>query len=113
MAELAFLKTDLRIRAAYSSDSTLFPYDTQVTTLQIQSRDYSKVFIEINTKSMNKAFGLDEDAKELKQNDELAENTAPMKNELFGTRSVSCIRELWVVKALYLRLKFVNPSVKS
>ena len=37
---------------------------------------------------MNKAFGLDEDAKELKQNDELAENIAPMKNELFGTRNV-------------------------
>ena len=57
---------------------------------------------------MNKAFGLDEDAKELKQNDELAENTAPMKNELFGTRSVSCIPELWAVKALY----FENPNLK-
>ena len=57
---------------------------------------------------MNKAFGLDEDAKELKQNDELAENTAPMKNELFGTRSVSCIPELQAVKALY----FENPNLK-
>ena len=90
----------------------MYPYDTQVTELQIQSRDYSKVFIEINTKSMNKAFGLDEDAKELKQNDELAENIAPMKNELFGTRNVSCNRKLWAVKALYLKLKFLNPNLK-
>ena len=82
------LKTDIRIRAAYASDSTNFPYDTQITELQIQSRDYSKVFIEINTESMNKAYGIDKDAKEMEPNEKLD----VMKNDLFGSRNVSfCI----------------------
>ena len=67
----------------------MFPYDTQTTELQIQSRDYSKVFIEITTKSMNKAFGLNENAKELEPTDELA----PLKNDLYGTRKVS--KRVW------------------
>ena len=79
------LKTDLRLRAAFASDSTLFPYDTQVTELQIQSRDYSKVFIEINTISMNKAYGIDENAKEMEPTEELG----PMTNDLFASRNVS------------------------
>ena len=58
-----YLKALLRLRAAYTSDSTNYPYDTQFTELQIQSRDYSKSFIEITTKSINKAYGIDEFAK--------------------------------------------------
>ena len=92
------MKTDLRIRAAYASDSTNFPYDTQITELQIQSRDYSKVFIEINTESMNKAYGLDKDAKEM----EPTEKLDVMKNDLFGSRNVS----FWVVK----RVSFLSSN---
>ena len=95
------MKTDLRIRAAYASDSTNFPYDTQITELQIQSRDYSKVFIEINTESMNKAYGLARDAKEM----EPTEKLDVMQNDLFGSRNVS----FWVVK----RVLFLSSNLKS
>ena len=80
-----YLKALLRLRAQYTSDSTNYPYDTQITELQIQSRDYSKVFIEITTKTMNKAYGLRESAKEL----EPTENLDVLKNELFASRRVS------------------------
>ena len=79
------MKTLTRLRAAYTSDSTLFPYDTQITELQLQSRDYSKVFVEITTKSMNKAYGLNENVKELEPTEELL----PLQNDLYGTRTVS------------------------
>ena len=79
------MKTLIRLRAAYTSDSTLFPYDTQITELQLQSRDYSKVFVEITTKSMNKAYGLNENVKELEPTEELL----PLQNDLYGTRTVS------------------------
>ena len=79
------LKAPLRLRATYTSDSTNYPYDTQFTELQIQSRDYSGVFIELNTKSMNKAYGLPENAKELEPTDKLD----VMQNELFAPRRVS------------------------
>ena len=41
----------------------MFPYDTQHTMLQIQSRDYSNVYIEIKTDSMNHAYGIDSGSK--------------------------------------------------
>ena len=74
----------VRLRAQFASDSTNYPYDTQTTELQIQSRDYSEVFIEITTKSMNKAYGLPEDTKELKPTEDLI----VLKNDLFSTRRV-------------------------
>ena len=83
------LNTDQRIRAAYTSSATNYPYDSQVTELQIQSRDYSKVFVEINTNSMNKAYGLHEDDKEMEPTDQLK----IMQNELFATRNVSNARK--------------------
>ena len=83
------LNTDQRIRAAYTSSATNYPYDTQVTELQIQSRDYSKVFVVINTHSMNKAYGLHEDDKEMEPTDQLK----IMQNELFATRNVSSTRK--------------------
>ena len=69
-----YLKAPLRLRAAYTSDSTNYPYDTQFTELQIQSRDYSTALIEITTKSINKAYGLDEFAKDGFLSDFLLDN---------------------------------------
>ena len=79
------LKTGLRLRATYTSDSTMYPYDTQITQLQIQSRDYSKVFIELNTISMNKLYGLGEKEKKMEPTDKLG----VMQNDLYATRNVS------------------------
>ena len=59
----------------------MFPYDTQHTELQIQSRDYSNVYIEITTASMNHAFGIDSSSKRLEWTDQLE----TLQNDLYGS----------------------------
>ena len=59
----------------------MFPYDTQHTELQIQSRDYSNVYIEITTASMNHAFGMDSSSKRLEWTDRLE----TLQNDLYGS----------------------------
>ena len=57
----------------------MFPYDTQYTRLQIQSRDYSTSFIKIRTDSMNRAFGIDSRSKKM----DWTINLESMQNDLY------------------------------
>ena len=81
--KVAFYRA-LRLRASYNSDSSLFPYDTQKTVLQIQSRDYSNVYIEITTDSMNQAFGISPKTKSINATN----NLNAMQNDLYQSRIV-------------------------
>ena len=57
----------------------MFPYDTQETMLQIQSRDYSTSFIKIRTDSMNREFNISANSSKL----DWTWNLKTMQNDLY------------------------------
>lgn len=59
--------------------------------LQIQSRDYSNVYIEITTDGMNRAFGIDSSSKKIDKTDRLE----TMQNDLYSSSTSWDWEKVW------------------
>ena len=59
--------------------------------LQIQSRDYSNVYIEITTDGMNRAFGKDSSSKKIDKTDRLE----TMQNDLYSSSTSWDWEKVW------------------